>query len=230
LLIKIQHFSYNTLSLFYMTTTNTSIFSTNTTSAHPSDSKRIYEFEIDLFGTGFDAFISQIWKLPVSEQMQLDLEGIRETADFPQGCGESQELPQLIPTWAKQCYAFEYRGIDVSRDYEIVVRSENGGLLFQSNEDGEVKPDPSISVPGRVTADELFGGSPYLYARDFYPIHIKYRVKANMPFDPSLVIMQCGDVFDALLVARFEYDGQLVDPEFIIRPCEHDRSVHFVAN
>lgn len=186
-----------------------------------------YEFDIDLFGTGFDVFVGQVSKELVSEPTDLDVASLSKIVDFPTEGTTLQSLSSLIPVWARQAYFTDYRGIDISKPFEMTVRNDANKLLFHI-EDGRypITEPANDNYPQDKLAE--FMGS-YLYASDIYPIQVRYRVISDMPFDPSLITMLCGDVSDGRLIDRFEYNYQIIEPEFIIWPFEHDRVVRFVS-
>lgn len=59
---------------------------------------------------------------------------------------------------------------------------------------------------------------PYLYARDTYPIHVRFPVVSNKPFNTALLTMQTDYLFDDCIIKHLTYDGQAIRPKFIHWP------------
>lgn len=201
-----------------MTTTTISKFpiqsplNSHNTQAPPCD------FYIDLVGLGADTFAGEISKKHAHRFKDRDQAELREFVQVFDPDGTPQGLISEIPVWALQGdYSF-YQGIDVSRAFAMTVQDATGDVLFD-NKKGRQWMAELVEKHGiEVNSVEFIGTAPYLYAKDIFPMHVRYSVTSDKPFDPKLIALKCEDVHRTRFIDRFEYDGQEILPEFMFWP------------
>lgn len=177
-----------------------------------------YQFEIDLIGTGVDAFVGQISKKHGYRFKDRDQESLNKLVGLYVCEGSPQGLVSEIPAWAWQRDHSFYQAIDISSPLEMTVWNGEQRLYYD-DEAGLSSMTDFVDEDGRWdNAGDLTGNSPYLYARETYDIRVSYSVTSDKPFDPDLIALQCEYVRGNCFISRFEYDGQVIEQELLTWP------------
>lgn len=177
-----------------------------------------YQFEIDIIGTGIDAFVGQISKKHGYRFKDRDQAALHKIVGPYYVLGSSQGLISEIPAWAWRREHRFYQGIDICRPLELTVW--NGEQrIYNDNETGLCSMTDAVDDDdcGDDVAD-FMAKTPYLFASDTYDLRVSYEVTSNKPFDPDLIALQCEDVRGSRFISRFEYDGQTIEPELLHWP------------
>lgn len=177
-----------------------------------------YQFEIDLIGTGVDAFVGQISKKHGFRFKDRDQEGLNKLVGLYACEGSPQGLISEIPRWAWRREHSFYQGIDISQPLEITVWDGEERLYYADGSGVDSMIDFVMDELPWNDGDNLTSATPYLFARDVYPIHVQYLVSSEKPFDPGLVGIDCESLQGNCIVTRFEYNRKVIEPEFISWP------------
>lgn len=217
-----------------MHTTTTSKFPIyNLTNSHDTQVPTC-EVDIDFAGVGVDAFIGQISNRHAYRFKDRDEAGLSKLVKLYNVIGTPQGLSSAIPGWARQGRYADYEGLDVSKPFEMTVRTgEEGVRLYYDNETGDYGMTVVSSDNSCWNEDgDLFAGTPYLCATEQYHVHVRYTVEIDKTFDPALIAMECVDVLGSRFIKRFEYNGRTIKPEVSIWPYEAptDRTVKILLN